>query len=160
MNLSSLWNTRKALLLLAALLCFVSVGFALVLQYQFDIRPCPWCTLQRFIYLVIGVLALIAYFTPYTIARILSIAIILSSLLGIYTAGYQHFVAAKSECMFTWADKFLMKIGADALAPWMFRASASCSEANQPFLGLPFSWWSAGLFALLAVLMLRAARLK
>jgi protein dithiol:quinone oxidoreductase len=160
MNMRSIWSSRRKLLMLTALLSFGAVGIALVLQYQFDMRPCPWCTLQRLAYVCIGALALICLIIPYTTSRILSLAVILCALSGIYMAGYQHFVASKTECMFTWPDKFLMKIGADGLAPWMFRATAQCSEANQPLLGLPFSWWSAALFALLAMLMIRVVLLR
>ena len=40
-----------------ALACFAAVGAALVAQHGFDMRPCPWCILQRVIFVVIGVLA-------------------------------------------------------------------------------------------------------
>jgi protein dithiol:quinone oxidoreductase len=156
MNMNSVWASRRKLLMLTALLSWGAVGIALILQYQFNMRPCPWCTLQRLAYLCIGAIALIGLLIPYTINRILSLVGILCALSGIYMAGYQHFVASKTECMFTWPDKFLMKIGADSLAPWMFRATAQCSEANQPLLGLPFSWWSAVLFVLLATLLVRS----
>ena len=31
------------------LLAFAAVGAAAVAQYVFDMQPCPWCVLQRFI---------------------------------------------------------------------------------------------------------------
>ena len=42
------------LLALVALACFGGVGLALLSQYRFDMQPCPWCTLQRLIFLVLG----------------------------------------------------------------------------------------------------------
>lgn len=158
--MNNLLSSRKPLLILIALLCFGSVGIALVLQHQFNMQPCPWCTMQRLAYLCIGLLALIALLFTDTVNRIIMFASILCSLTGIYMAMYQHFVAAKSECLFTWADKFMVKTGLDGLAPWLFRATASCAEANQPLFGLPFSWWSAALFALLAVLAWRVMQAK
>jgi disulfide bond formation protein DsbB len=160
MNISSLFATRTRILAFIAIACFGAVGLALILQYQFNMQPCPWCTLQRLAYLCIGLLAVLALIINGTIGRILSFAIILCSLSGIYMAGYQHFVAAKTECMFTWPDRFMLKTGLDGLAPWLFRATAQCSEADKPLLGLPFSWWSAALFALLTVLIFRTTRLK
>ena len=36
-----------------AVLCIVAVAVALVSQHAFDLQPCPWCVLQRAIFLVI-----------------------------------------------------------------------------------------------------------
>ena len=36
-----------------------AVGLAAIAQYAFDMQPCPWCVLQRLIYIVVGVLALL-----------------------------------------------------------------------------------------------------
>ncbi len=136
--------------LLIAALSIGAVGVALILQYQFNMQPCSWCTMQRLVYLCVGALALISLLTSGMLSKaVLSLAVLLCAS-GLGMAGYQHFVAAKSECMFTWPDRFFLKTGLDGLAPWLFRATAQCSEANQPLLGLPFSWWSAALFALLA----------
>ena len=38
-------------------LALAAVGVAVLAQYAFDMQPCPWCVLQRFIYLVVAVLA-------------------------------------------------------------------------------------------------------
>jgi protein dithiol:quinone oxidoreductase len=146
----SIFSGTQLRLLIAAL-SIGAVGVALVLQYQFNMQPCPWCTMQRLVYLCIGMLALISLlFNAMLSKAVLSLALLLCAS-GIGMAGYQHFVAAKSECMFTWPDRFFLKTGLDGLAPWLFRATAQCSEANQPLLGVPFSWWSAALFAMLGV---------
>jgi protein dithiol:quinone oxidoreductase len=148
--------------LLIALLSIGAVGVALVLQYQFNMQPCPWCTMQRLVYLCIGVLALISLQFSWLSKDMLSKAVLSLALLlcasGVGMAGYQHFVAAQSECMFTWPDRFFLKTGLDGLAPWLFRATAQCSEANQPLLGLPFSWWSAALFVALGIGVITAIR--
>jgi protein dithiol:quinone oxidoreductase len=153
----SIFSSTQLRLLIAAL-SIGAVGVALVLQYQFNMQPCPWCTMQRLVYLCIGLLALISLlFNGMLSKAILSLAVLLCAS-GIGMAGYQHFVAAKSECMFTWPDRFFLKTGLDGLAPWLFRATAQCSEANQPLLGLPFSWWSAALFAALAIGLIAAIK--
>ena len=35
-----------------------AVGMALITQHVFDMQPCPWCVLQRLIFLCIAVAAL------------------------------------------------------------------------------------------------------
>ena len=42
--------------LLMALACVLAIGAALLAQYGFDMRPCPWCILQRLIFIVIALL--------------------------------------------------------------------------------------------------------
>src|SRR5829696_2398597 len=42
-----------------AISALASVGVALVSQHQFGMEPCPWCVLQRLIYIAIAVAALI-----------------------------------------------------------------------------------------------------
>jgi protein dithiol:quinone oxidoreductase len=147
-NSSTFSNTQLRLLIAA--LSFGAVGVALVLQYQLNMQPCPWCTMQRLVYLCIGTLALISLLLNGILSKVMLGLALIASACGVGMAGYQHFVAAKTECMFTWPDRFFLKTGLDGLAPWLFRATAQCSEANQPLLGLPFSWWSAALFSLLA----------
>ena len=44
------------------LFCFGAVGIALISQHAFDMPPCAWCVMQRLIYLVIGVVALVGGF--------------------------------------------------------------------------------------------------
>ena len=38
----------------AALTCLAAVGVALVSQHVFDMQPCPWCVLQRVVFLAIA----------------------------------------------------------------------------------------------------------
>ena len=45
---------------LIALFCFCSLGYALYSQYYHGDDPCPLCIAQRIIYLIIGVIALLA----------------------------------------------------------------------------------------------------
>jgi disulfide bond formation protein DsbB len=42
-----------------ALLSIVAVGVALVSQHVFDMQPCPWCVLQRAIFLAIAIVCLV-----------------------------------------------------------------------------------------------------
>jgi len=149
MTLANL-SARQWLLAMAAL-CIAGVAAALVGQYGFDMRPCPWCILQRVIFVVIVLLCLLAAAAPAPGAhRGAAAATIVLSLLGIAAALYQHFVAAKSSsCNLTLADKIVSALGLDALLPSLFEVTGSCADAAVSVLGVPFEFWSLLLFALL-----------
>jgi len=149
MTLANL-SARQWLLAMAAL-CIAGVAAALVGQYGFDMRPCPWCILQRVIFVVIALLCLLAAAAPAPGAhRGAAAATIVLSLLGIAAALYQHFVAAKSSsCNLTLADKIVSALGLDALLPSLFEVTGSCADAAVSVLGVPFEFWSLLLFALL-----------
>lgn len=150
-------SSRSALIALA-LLCLVAVGAALVSQHVFDMQPCPWCILQRVIFVLIAGLLLFGAFLPGRFAFVgLSV---LAALAGIAAALYQHFVAAKStSCNLTLADKIVSGIGLDKLLPPVFEVRASCADAAVDLLHLPYEFWSLGLYVVLAVMAIWALRL-
>ena len=48
----------RALLLAAVVVPLAAVAAALVSQYVFDMQPCPWCVLQRVVFVAIALAAL------------------------------------------------------------------------------------------------------
>lgn len=151
--------------LFALVLALAAVGAALVSQHRFDMQPCPWCVLQRLIF-VLG--AGVAGFELLMLAvarkgtRTASWLLgscqwaaglrLLVALTGLAAALWQHFVAAaQATCQLTWADRVLAYTHLDALWPDVFQPRASCLEAKAWILGLPYEFWSAALFALLAL---------
>ncbi len=147
---------RKTFVALA-LLCIAAVGAALFTQYAWDMQPCPWCILQRVIFLLIAVLLLLAAYAP---GRALFAGLgVLAAGAGIAAALYQHFVAAKStSCNLTLADKIVSGIGLDKLLPAVFEVRASCADAAVDLLHLPYEFWSLGLYLVVAVAALWALR--
>lgn len=150
--------TRKNLLAAIAFLSFAAVALALLAQHAFGMRPCPWCILQRVIYIAIGLVALAGLARPLRVPACV-LALLLSAS-GIAAALYQHFVAAKSNsCALTLADRIVSALGLDRLAPAWFEATANCAEAIVAVLGIPFDVWSLMLYVVLAgasVMALRA----
>lgn len=149
---------------LIALLCFGAVGLALVSQYKFDMQPCPWCTLQRLIFLVIGVFALLGLLVRSSgVRRVIALGGLLFAVCGIASALWQHFVAAKSaSCDLTLADRIMQALGLYDHAPEVFAPMASCAEASVTLLGIPYAFWSLFVFLLVAlgcVQVIREARL-
>ena len=134
-----------------AVVCFAAVGMALVAQHQFGVRPCPWCVLQRGIFLLIGTVALAGWLLQSR--RVLrQTAVVLLLVLcasGITAAVFQHEVASQSAtCALGLADKILTALNLEELWPKVFMVTANCAEAAAyRLLGLPYEVWSGLLFA-------------
>jgi disulfide bond formation protein DsbB len=143
-------------LLATSVACAASVVSALVSQYHYEMQPCPWCILQRFLFLVIAAVALVAAVQPWVVVRrVLSLIIVGLSGSGVAAAYWQHFVAAKStSCALTLADKIMTATGLDTRWPDVFEVRASCADAAADLLGVPFEFWSLALFALVGIVAL------
>lgn len=151
--------TQRGALLALSLLCFALVGAALVSQHVFDMQPCPWCILQRIIFLVLALLLLAGAFLPGR--AVFVVGSVAFALAGIVTALYQHFVAAKSQsCNLTLADKIISGLGLDKAVPAMFEVKASCADAAVDMLHVPYEFWSLGFFAVVAVAAVWVLRLR
>ena len=147
--------TQPGWLAAIAALCLGAVVAALITQYGFDMQPCPWCILQRVLFVLIAILALGAAFLPGRIAfAALAVA---SAFAGIAAALYQHFVAAKStSCNLTLADKIVSGLGLDRALPFVFEVKASCADAAVDLLGMPYEFWSLSLFVVVVAMTLAA----
>lgn len=145
-------------LLGVTVVCWGSVGFALYAQYHWDMLPCPWCTFQRLLYLIVGALSLLgALIQAAPLRRLLAFLGLLFSVAGVAAALWQQFVAAASDsCALTLADKILNGLGLFDLAPSVFAPMASCADAAVNLLGVPFAIWSAVLFLACAIVSLGA----
>ncbi len=134
-----------------ALASFGAVGAALIAQHQFGIKPCPWCVLQRAIYLVVGALALIGWLgqSRRALRQAVVVLILVMCTAGLTAAVFQHEVAAQSaSCALSLADKIVTALGLEELWPSVFMITANCAEAAAyRLLGLPYEVWSGLLFA-------------
>ena len=145
------WFAVIAAVSLAAVLA------ALISQHVFDMQPCPWCVLQRAIFCAIALAALIGWMWRAAVGRLLAGGLVLLlGLSGVAAALWQHFQAAASaSCNLTLADKIISALKLDSLLPAVFLATANCADAAVNLLGVPYDFWSLGLFALLALAGLR-----
>ena len=144
-------STTRLLLAMAAL-CVAAVGLALVSQHVYDMQPCPWCILQRIIYLAIALLCLIAAAVSAVIPRrVIGVLTLLLVLSGGASALYQELVASKSaSCNLTFADKVISALGLDGAYPPLLQVTANCSDAAVSVLGVPYAYWSLALFIAIA----------
>jgi disulfide bond formation protein DsbB len=150
-------STSQRTLVLVAVLALGAVAIALVSQYAFDMQPCAWCVLQRLIYLVIAVVCLVMAWAGPAPRRIGAFLAALLAAGGAASAYYQYTVAAKLlSCDQTFADKFISATGLDGALPSVFGIYATCMDAVVKVLGVEYAVWSLGLFAILALLALKA----
>ena len=153
-------------LAIVGVLALGSVALAALAQYAFDMQPCPWCVLQRFIYLVVGVLALLAAVLSNMPRRVAIGLALLGALCGIASALWQQLAAVnENSCDLSLAERITTALQLDRLLPQLFIAYASCADAAVNVLGIPFAVWSCAMFTILALLLawtlrtsLRAAR--
>ena len=140
-----------------ALISLAAVAAALVTQHVFGMEPCPWCVLQRLIFVVIALVCGIGLLWNNTTGRRLSAGLaLLLALSGAAAALWQHFVAAATaSCKLTLADRIVSGIGIDGWMPEVFAARASCADAAVKLAGVPYEFWSLALFAAIAVAALR-----
>jgi disulfide bond formation protein DsbB len=138
---------RSSLLLVGAATASVgAVGAALYTQHVLGMQPCPWCVLQRLIFLSIAAAALIGLVAQ----RLGPILMIGLAVCGMAAALWQHFVAAATaSCNLSFADRVMSGLTLDELAPAVFMATASCADAKVNLLGVPYEFWSLGLFVML-----------
>ena len=139
--------------------CFAVVVMALILQHGFHMKPCAWCTFQRLIYLLLGLVLLVAARLVMAgrpkpkAAAVMGLIAGLGAAGGVWAALYQHFVASsQTSCDLTFADRVVASVDLDKWLPWLFKANAACSDANVPLFGLPFALWSAMAFALVCLI--------
>ncbi len=139
----------------AAVVPLAAIGIALVTQHVFGMQPCPWCVLQRVIFLAIALVALAGLVGATLRVRVLPVAaaavMLALSGFGIAAAVWQHFVASASHsCNLTLADRVVSATGLDALWPEVFAPYASCADAAVTLLGVPYEHYSLTLFVGLA----------
>ncbi|TFW16993.1 disulfide bond formation protein B [Duganella callida] len=152
----------RSLLLSIALAAFGMIGVALYLQHGLDMLPCPLCVIQRYLFIAIGIVALIGAYTRQP--KLWTGLGLLAALGGLGTAGKHLWVLAHPglSCGIDPMETFLNKIPTATYLPFLFRADGLCEDALAPWFGLSIPQWSFlgfGLFTLaLGWLLIRRAR--
>ena len=165
LNRGSNWGRLDWVFATVALACLAAVGVALVSQHVFDMQPCPWCVLQRVIFLAIALACILGLLWRGARGWRVGAGLgLLLAMAGAAAALWQHFQAAASaSCRLTLADKIVSGVlQLDSLWPDVFAARASCADAAVSLMGIPYDLWSLALFVgvgagLLMVLRQRGA---
>ena len=139
-----------------AVLSFAAVGVALIAQHKFGVKPCPWCVLQRGIFLLIGTFSLLGWLVQAkrSLRQAAIVVVLLLCAAGLTAAVFQHEVASQTaSCAMGLADRIITALNLEDLWPSVFMVTANCADAAAArFIGLPYEVWSGLLFALIGAL--------
>ena len=140
-----------------ALFSFALIAGGLVLQKIEHIDPCPMCIMQRYAFVTVGILALIAALHNKA-SRIYAALLGLASLAGLGIAARQSwlqwFPPKFAECGPD-LDFMLNSFPLGRALPMIFQGSGDCSIVDWTFLGLSIANYSA--LAFIAVTVVAAS---
>ncbi len=148
----------RNLLLAISILC---AGFILVAWYLQVFRmelPCPLCVLQRYAFILIGCFCLMG--AVFRKVRLCSLLGCVTSLVGVYLAGYQLWVIAHPsiQCGRDKLEEMVNSIWLAKAVPVLFRAESLCSDVPDAFIVLNPPQWALIWFVIFAVVLFRLAR--
>lgn len=147
--------SRRTWLAAVAFFALAVVGAALYTQHAWDMLPCPWCVLQRLIFVAIAAAALLGLLWPPAGAA----GVLALGACGVAAALWQHFVAVSSEsCDLTLADRIVAATGLDGRFPEVFMAMTTCADAAVDLAGMPYELWSLAAFVLCMLGAVQARR--
>ncbi len=143
----------KPLLLLVALLCIAMLGVGLYLQLVLDMLPCPLCIMQRYAFMKVALLSLIALARPVKGMRIVAGLGSLAALGGAGIARRHLWVKAHPtvSCGIDPLETLLNKLPFANWYPPLFQADGLCTTEYDPILGLSIPQWALVWFLVFAV---------
>jgi len=145
--------TNRQVLFAISSISFALIAVALYLQHIMEMRPCPLCVIQRYMFLAIGVFSLVGAISGKV--RAWTILALLGAIGGLATVGKHLYVIANPgfSCGIDPMETMLNKIPSAVYLPGVFRADGLCEGATDAILGLAIPQWSALWFVVLTVLL-------
>jgi disulfide bond formation protein DsbB len=139
---------RPRLIYLAVFLaCAGLMGFGLYLQHAKGLEPCPLCILQRYAFVLTGLIALIAALhDPGKIGRwIYSALLVLSAGTGAVIAGRQTWLQHNPPNVLDCGPDLAYMLDSfplSAVLPKVFKGEGDCAKVTWKFLGLSIPEWA------------------
>lgn len=135
------------------------LAFALYLQEYKGLDPCPMCILQRYAFVAIGVVALVAALHGRALkayAAVLTVVALAGSGVSIRHSWLQHFPPARETCG-TDLEFLLNAFPLTQALPKIFAGTGSCSKVHWKMLGLSIPEWALVWYVILAAFALWVA---
>jgi protein dithiol:quinone oxidoreductase len=135
--------------------CAGLIAFALYLQEQEGLDPCPMCILQRYAFVTLGVVALVAAIHgPQRLALklyggLLALIAIAGGGVAIRHSWVQHFPPKVETCGAD-LDFIVSSFPLSKALPKIFQGSGSCSSVDWTMMGLSIPEWALVWFAAFA----------
>ncbi len=147
------------LLTLVFLGCVAALGVALYLQHVTHLDPCPWCVVQRILFVLIGLIALAGALHRPRAFGLTAYAIVIGllSMSGIAAATYhinlQSNPARAAQCAGSIVERLLDLSGLGNMIPPLFQYDGPCTLKPWSMLGLSIPEWSLVGFVLILIAM-------
>lgn len=152
-----LLDNRRAVFGLIALVNLALLGVGLYLQHVEGLEPCPLCVLQRYAFVLVAILAIVAALLPGRGAAGAAVGwlAVLATAAGAATSTWHSWLQRHPPKIVSCGADFDYLISSlpltDAL-PKIFRGSGDCTVIDWTFLGLSIPNWSLVWFLIFLVL--------
>jgi len=158
-------STPRLTYLAIFLVCAGLIGFALYLQHSLGLEPCPMCILQRYAFIVVGVIALAAAIHDPALPgrRIYGGLLVIMAATGGGVAIRHVYLEHYPPKIFDCGADFGFMLESFPLTqalPMIFRGTGDCTKVLWRFLGLSIAEWSLICFTLLIMAAVVAASLR
>jgi disulfide bond formation protein DsbB len=136
--------------------CAALIALALYLQEQEGLEPCPMCILQRYAFVVLGIVALVAaiHGPRGVMLKVYGALVALVALAGAGVAArhsyIQHF-PPKTESCGTDLEFLVNTFPISQALPKIFAGSGTCSAVDWKMMGLSIPEWALVWFLVFAV---------
>lgn len=131
---------------LVAITCLCLLGYGFYLQYALGLEPCPMCVVQRYAFVLIAIVCLLARLGA---SKYLHVG---GALLMLLLAGAGAFTAARQSWL-QWYPPEIASCGRDIYGmvenfplsraiPMIFKGSGDCTKVDWTFLGGSIANWS------------------
>ncbi|MES2354114.1 MAG: disulfide bond formation protein B [Pseudomonadota bacterium] len=148
------------------LCCLSLLSFGLYLQHVKGLEPCPLCVMQRYAFVAVGLVALIAslHNSKGSAVRLYGLGVTLSALGGLVVAGrhvwLEHLPKDQAPSCGPGLDFIIDSFPLSKALPMIFKGSGECADVPWRFLGLSISEWALMWFVLFVVIGLSLLILK
>ena len=154
----SVFQAPRQLFALISAACIAMLAFGLYLQHVVGLEPCPMCIVQRYLLILVAVLAAAFALARKKGAWLSGAALLVaSSAAGAFVAARQSYlqwyppeVASCGRDLYGMIETFPLK----RVIPMIFKGSGDCTKIDWTFLGLSIANWSFVSFAVIALVSL------
>jgi protein dithiol:quinone oxidoreductase len=139
------------------LACVAILGFGLYLQHVDHLDPCPWCVVQRLLFIAVGLISLVAalHRPGPLMATFYAMLGAATALGGAVAAGYHIYLQADESranaCAGSAVERFLDQTDIGSWIPPLLQYDGPCTLAPWSFIGLSIPEWSLICFIALGV---------
>ncbi|MDO5653221.1 MAG: disulfide bond formation protein B [Brachymonas sp.] len=125
---------------------FGSLAFGMYLQYAVGLVPCPMCIVQRYVFVLLGLLALVGALFPSPKAHVWTyIAMIPMAVAGAFVAARQSWLQWNPPAVSSCGRDFygmIEQLPLSRALPMIFAGSGDCTKVDWTFLGGTIANWA------------------